>query len=144
MSELKAKIQEDIKTAMKARDSQTLTTLRGLISEVKKTEIDTKTELDDAGVVVIIQKEIKKRRDAIDFAKQAGRDEMIADNEAEIVALQNYLAEQLSEDKLKEIISELIASGSNNIGQIMGSLNKDYKGQFEGKIASGVAKELLG
>lgn len=143
MSEIKAKIQEDIKVAMRARDSKTLTTLRGLVSEIKKVEIDTRKELADAGVIEILQKEIKKRRDTIGFAEQAGRVEMVQENEQEIKLIQNYLGAQLSEDQLKEIIKTLIAAGSNNIGQIMGALNKDYKGQFEGKVASLIVKDLL-
>lgn len=143
MSEIKAKIIEDVKVAMKARDSKNLTTLRGLVSEIKKVEIDTRKDLDDAGVIAILQKEIKKRRDTIEFAKQAGRVEMVQDNEQEIKLIQNYLGAQLSEEKLKEIITKIIASGVSNIGQIMGALNKDYKGQFEGKVASGIAKDLL-
>lgn len=143
MSEIKAKIIEDVKVAMKARDSKNLITLRILVSEIKRVEIDTRKELDDAGVIVILQKEIKKRRDTIEFAKQAERAEMVQDNEQEIKLIQNYLGAQLSEDKLKEIIVKIIASGTTNIGQIMGVLNKDYKGQFEGKLASGIVKELL-
>ena len=144
MSVIKAKILEDTKLAMKAKDQLRLNTLRGLTSEIKRTEIDTRKDLDDAGVVVILQREIKKRRDALQFAQDAKREDLIEQNQAEIVIIQSYLGEQLSEDKLREIIQALIASGANNLGKIMGELSKDHKGKFEGKVASELAKSLLG
>jgi len=141
---MKNKIQEDIKVAMKSGDNQRRDTLRGLMSEIKRTEIDSQKQLDDAGVIAIIQKEIKKRRDALEFAEQAARTELIEQNKGEIAVLQSYLGEQLSEDKLRELITDLVSSGTNNMGAIMGALNKDYKGKFEGKVASQIAKEVLG
>ena len=140
---MKAKLQEDIKTAMKERDTMRLNTLRGFMSEIKREEIDTRADADDAKCLAIAQKEIKKRRDALDFARQANREDLIAQNEAELKILQGYLPEQYSEEKLKELISNLIASGADNVGKIMGALNKDHKGKFEGKIASDIAKNLI-
>jgi uncharacterized protein len=141
---MKAKLQADMIAAMKAGEKKTLSTLRGLIAEVKKTEIDTQKELDDSGVAGIIQKEVKKRRDTIQFAKDAGRHETVAECEEEIKTLQKYLGEQLSEEKLKELIQSLIAGGADNIGKVMGALNKDHKGLFDGKQASEMIKTLLG
>lgn len=143
MSEIKAKLQEDIKTAMKARDQVRLTNLRGLSSAIKQVEVDTRQELDDAAVLSIFQKEIKKRRDALQFAEDAKREDLIAQNKTEIALIQGYMGEQLSEDKLREMISQLIASGSDNLGKIMGELNKTHKGKFDGKQASELAKTLL-
>lgn len=141
---MKAKLQEDLKTAMKARDQLTVNTLRGLSAEIKKEEIDTQKQVDDARFVALVQKEVKKRRDAIEFAKNANRTDLVEQNEAEVKILQKYLGDQISEEKLRELISGLIAGGADNIGKIMGALNKDYKGKFEGKIASEIAKGLLG
>jgi uncharacterized protein YqeY len=143
MSEIKAKIQEDIKTAMKARDQERLTTLRQVTSAIKQIEVDTRTELDDAAVLSILQKEVKKRRDALQFAEDAKREDLIGQNKAEIALIQQYMGEQLSEEKLKELISGYIASGADNLGKIMGELNKSHKGKFEGKVASELAKSLL-
>lgn len=143
MSEIKNKIQEDVKAAMRAKDMPRLTTLRGLVSEIKKIEIDTRKDLDEAGVIAVLQKEIKKRRDALEFAENAKREDLISQNKSEIQLIQAYLGEQFSEDKLKEIIGGLIASGADNLGKIMGELNKAHKGKFEGKLASELAKSLL-
>ncbi|MCB0347103.1 MAG: GatB/YqeY domain-containing protein [Bdellovibrionales bacterium] len=140
---MKQQLQEDIKTAMKGGDKERLIVLRGLMSEIKKKEIDTKSELNAEQCIGVVQKEIKARRDTIEFAEKAGRDEMVAKEKKEIEFLQAYLGDQLSEDKLRELIAALIAGGADNIGKIMGALNKDYKGQFEGKQASVIVKELL-
>lgn len=144
MSAIKAKIQEEVKTAMRAREQHRLDTLRGLVSEIKRVEIDNRTDATDETVTSILQKEIKKRRDAIDFAKNAGRDELVKNNQDEVAWIQSFLGEQLSEDELKKLISQLISDGNNNLGKIMGELNKSHKGKFEGKLASELAKNLLG
>ncbi len=140
---LKKKVEEDVKVAMKARDQLLLNTTRGLLSELKREEIDTRTELTDERAIAIIQKEVKKRRDAIQFAKDAGRSELVEQNEQEVKILQKYLGDQLSEEKLKELISTLVSAGNDNIGKLMGALNKDYKGQFDGRMASEIAKGML-
>lgn len=144
MSEIKTKLLENIKEAMKAKEAEKLLTLRTLSSEIKRIEVDTRKDLSDADIIQIFQKEIKKRRDSLEFAKTAQRTDIIESTEKEIQLIQSYLGEQLSEDKLKAIISELIASGANNIGKIMGELNQKHKGKFEGKAASEIAKGLLG
>ena len=140
---VKAKLLEDIKTTMKARDQKKLTVLRGLNAAIKQVEIDTRTELKDEQIKDIIQKEIKKRRDTIKFAKDAGRTEIVEDSENEIALLSEYLGKQLSEQELGSLIQKIIADGADNIGKVMGALNKDYKGQFDGRLASELIKTNL-
>lgn len=140
---VKAKLLEDIKTTMKARDQKKLTVLRGLNAAIKQVEIDTRTELKDEQIKDIIQKEIKKRRDTIKFAKDAGRTEIVEDSENEIALLSEYLGKQLSEQELGSLIQKIIADGADNIGKVMGALNKDYKGQFDGRLASELIKSNL-
>lgn len=143
MSELKAKLQEDIKTAMRDKDKERLLTLRGLHAAVKQVEIDTRKDLDDAAVVDIVRKEIKKRRDSIEYGEQNKRFDLVDKDKAEITLLQNYLGEQISNEKLETLIKDSIAAGADNIGKIMTALNAQYKGKFEGKLASELAKKLL-
>ena len=143
MSTIKAKVQEEIKQAMKAREQHRLDTLRGLLSEIKRVEIDTRTDVNDEQVVGILQKEVKKRRDALDFAKNAGRAELVEQNQQEVTWIQAFLGEQMSEDALKKLIQDLVAAGADNLGKIMGELNKAHKGKFEGKMASEIAKSVL-
>lgn len=144
MSDIKIKIHDDIKTAMRARDQVKLTTLRQLSSAIKQVEVDNRKDVDDETVIAILQKEVKKRRDSLQFAEQAKRDDLIAQNKAELELIQSYLGAQLSEDDLRKIISSLISSGTDNLGKIMGELNKEHKGKFEGKLASDLARSLLG
>jgi uncharacterized protein YqeY len=141
---MKEKLQSDMKEAMKARDQLRLATVRGVISEIKLAEINSRETLGEEQCVAIVQKEIKKRRDALEFAQKAARAEMIEQNEAEIKILQGYLGEQLTEAQLRELINKLIAEGADNVGKIMGSLSKTHKGKFEGKSASEIAKQILG
>lgn len=140
---LKKKVEDDVKVAMKARDTVRLNTVRGLLSEMKREEIDTRTELTEDRAIAIVQREIKKRRDALDFAKNAGRAELVEQNEVELKILQSYLGEQMSEDELRTLITRLVSEGNDSLGKIMGALNADYKGRFDGRVASEVAKSAL-
>lgn len=143
MSDLKKKIQDDIKTAMKARDQVLLTNLRGLMAAVKQIEIDTRQDVDDAVVLNVIQKEVKKRRDALKFAEEHNRADLVEQNQSEIEILQRYLGAPLNEQELKDEITALIDSGADSIGKVMGGLNKSFKGRFDGGKASSLIKELL-
>lgn len=143
MATLKETIQADVKDAMRARNQEVLTTLRGITAAIKQVEIDTREELDDNAVLDVLNKEVKKRRDAIKFASEGGRDDIVEQNQAELKILGKYVGEELSEEKLREIIQALVANGANNIGAVMGTLNRDYKGRFEGKLASQIVKEIL-
>jgi uncharacterized protein len=140
---LKQKIEADLREAMKSQEKQRVTTLRGLLSEIKQVEVDTRNIVDDEKIVSIIQKEVKKFKDALKFAQDASREDLIEKNKTELTIIQSYLGEQYSEEKLRELISAIIASGGDNIGKIMGMLNKEHKGKYEGKMASEIAKELL-
>ena len=133
-----------MKEAMKNKDQTVVLTLRGVIAEVKKQEIDTKTTMNEEQVLGVIQKEIKKRRDTLKFAQDAGRQDMVEQTNLEIAILSKYLGEQISEEKLKEMIAGLIKGGADNVGKIMGALNKDHKGKFDGRLASEIAKQCLG
>ena len=140
---MKAKVQDDLKTAMKAKDQMLVDTLRGLLSELNKLELDSGKELTDESFTSTVQKEIKKRRDAIEIGEKAGRAEFVQQNAAELKLLQRYLGEQLSEEQLASLIRGAISGGADNLGKVMGFLNKEHKGKFEGKIASELAKKLL-
>ena len=141
---MKEKLQEDIKKAMKERNSPLLLILRSLQAAFKQVEIDTRQELTDADRSSILQKEIKKRRDALEFSEKANRADLIEQNQKEIAILQGYLGEQFSDEKLTELINGLVASGADNIGKVMGGLNKDHKGKFDGKRANELARQILG
>ena len=140
---IKEELQANIKTAMKAKEKQLLLTLRGLSAAVKQYEVDNRKDAEEAIVIDIFKKEIKKRRDSIEFAEKNNRDDIAKKEQSEIEVIQAYLPEQYSEEKMQNLIKELIANGSDNLGKIMQALNAEHKGNFEGKIASQIAKTLL-
>lgn len=140
---MKAKIQEDLKLAMRAQDKHRVTTLRGLISEIKRVEIDTRKELTQDDILNILQKEIKKRREAIEFAQKGDRQDLVDQNKDELEIIFSYVGKPLNDDELRSIIADIVKNGASALGQIMGELNKNHKGKFDGKLASSIAKELL-
>src|SRR6056297_2827283 len=112
MSELSQQITEDMKTAMREKNTLALNTIRMLKSAVKNSAIEkggADAELNDAEVVAVIRKEVKKRQDSIEQYKAAGREELVEQEEAELAVLNGYLPEPLSEEKIAEIIDAAIA-----------------------------------
>ena len=140
---IKTELQANIKDAMKAKNKVLLLTLRGLSAAVKQYEVDNRKDAEEVIIIDIFKKEIKKRRDSIEFAQKNNRQDLVDKEEAEIKILQEYLPAQYSNEKLEELIQTQISSGADNLGKIMSALNADHKGKFEGKIASQLAKKLL-
>ena len=126
-------IQEAVKSAMRNRDKEIVTTLRMAISELKKEEIDNKVTLDDPFVISILQRMIKQRKDAASQFQDANRPELAEKERNEITMLSEFLPEQLSEDDLLLIVKEEIisseASSMQDIGKVMGSLKSKLLGQ---------------
>lgn len=130
---LKTQIQEDIKTAMKARETNRLNTLRLLSADIKRREVDTQTELDDAAVLAIIEKACKQRKDSIAQFITAGRQDLVNQEQIELDIISAYLPAQMSDDEINTAISTAVAAtgatGPQDIGKLMGVL----KGQLAGK-----------
>lgn len=141
---IKEKMSQDLKAAMKAGEKTKVETLRTLLAALKQVEIDTRQDVTDEHASVILQKEIKKRREALEFAEKAQRTDLVEENKHEIALIQSYLGEQLTEDELRRIITSLKEGGMTNLGHVMGHLSKEYKGKYEGKVASQIAKEIMG
>jgi uncharacterized protein len=140
-------IQEAVKTAMRNRDKEIVTTLRMAISELKKEEIDNKVTLDDAFVISILQRMIKQRKDAASQFQEANRPELAEKERNEITMLSEFLPEQLSNDDLLQIVkTEIISSEANSmkdIGKIMGSLKPKLLGKADMSTVSRLVKEQL-
>lgn len=140
-------IQEAVKTAMKNRDKEIVTTLRMAISELKKEEIDNKVTLDDAFVISILQRMIKQRKDAASQFQEANRPELAEKERNEIVMLSEFLPEQLSNDDLLQIVkAEIISSEAGSmkdIGKVMGSLKPKLLGKADMSTVSRLVKEQL-
>ena len=140
-------IQEAVKTAMRNRDKEIITTLRMAISELKKEEIDNKVTLDDTFVISILQRMIKQRKDAASQFQEANRHELAEKERNEIVMLSEFLPEQLSNDELLQIVkAEIISSEAGSmkdIGKVMGSLKPKLLGKADMSTVSRLVKEQL-
>ncbi|OGW22179.1 MAG: glutamyl-tRNA amidotransferase [Nitrospinae bacterium RIFCSPLOWO2_12_FULL_47_7] len=145
---LKQKLLEDIKGAMKSRDTLKLETLRLLSSEIKNKEIDHRRELTDDEVLSLLTTQIKKRKEAISMFEQGGRTDLKEKEQKELVILGLYLPEQVSEEALrrrvKEIIKGLEAQGPKDLGKVMKVVLPEFKGKADGSLIKNLVSELLG
>ncbi|MDA9634303.1 GatB/YqeY domain-containing protein [Pseudomonadota bacterium] len=141
-------INQDLKAAMLSKDVVTRDTLRMLISDIKKFEIDERVEADDAKISNLINKNVKQRRDSIEQFKNGGRDDLVATEQSQLDVILKYLPKQLSEEEIQSLIQDGIAAVSAEDMQDMGKLMGHLKPQFEGKadmsIVSKLVRELLG
>ena len=146
---LKAQITEDMKTAMRAKDSERLGTIRLLQAAMKQKEVDERVTLDDAMVIAIVDKLIKQRQDSIDAFNKAGRQDLVDIEEAEMKVLQVYLPARLSADEVaaevKAIVAELGASGPGDMGKVMGAVKQRLAGKADmGAVSAAVKAALAG
>jgi len=146
---LKEQLMADFKEAMKAKDEVAKNTISFARAAVKQYEVDTREELDDAGVVAILAKQVKMRKDALADFEKAGRTDLVESYNAEIQILTRYLPEQLSEEKLREIVAETAAAlgiegGKQNMGKLMGPVMAKVKGLADGNAVKKVVQEFLG
>ncbi|CAM8666372.1 COG1610 Uncharacterized conserved protein [Comamonadaceae bacterium] len=146
---LKDQITEDMKTAMRAKNSERLGTIRLLLSAMKQKEVDERVVLDDAMVVAIVDKLIKQRKDSIDAFKKAERADLADKEEAEMKVLQTYLPQRMSAEEVlaevKAIVAELGASGPGDMGKVMGVVKTKLAGKAEmGTVSAAVKAALAG
>ncbi|WP_299227878.1 GatB/YqeY domain-containing protein [Sulfurihydrogenibium sp.] len=146
-AELFNKLQEEMKAAMKSGDKDKLSTLRMLISEIKKVQIDSKKELTDEEVISILQKYIKQRKEAYTQYEQAGRKDLAEKELKEIEIVQQFLPPPLSEEELIKIVEETIqevgASSIKDMGKVVKAVMDKVKGRAEGSLISKIVKEKL-
>lgn len=147
---LKDQLNNDLKTAMKAGDETRKTTLRSLMAAIKQTEIDQRGsggDLDEAGLLAIIQKEAKSRRESIADAHKAGRADLATGYEVELQIIETYLPQQLTRAELVALaqaaIAEAGATDAKQIGAVMKILSPRTKGQADGRLVNEVVRELL-
>ena len=144
---LKDQLKDDMKTAMKAREEGklALSVIRMVNAAIKQVEIDKKVELDDAGVLDILAKEMKTRHDSLEEFKKGNRQDLVDHVEAEMAVLKKYLPEQLSEEEIRTIVKDAIAACGDdlNMGNVMKYVMPKTKGRADGKVVSSIVKELL-
>jgi hypothetical protein len=145
---LRTQIKDDIKTAMKAKETEKRDALRLLDSAMKQIEVDERRELSDEDVTAIILKQIKQRNDSITQFENAGRDELAQKERAEIAVFEPYLPAQLSDEELtsaiQAIITEVGAESMKDMGKVMGSAKAKIGTQADGKRINECVKSLLG
>ncbi len=143
----KQQLQEALKEAMRQRDDLQKRTLRLALAAIKLAEVEHGGELDESAVLSVLQKEIKARRETIEGAQRAGRDDLIADAEAEIAVLQEFLPPPLTPEALealvREVIAEVGATSPRDMGKVMAALMPRLQGRATGKEASQEVRRLL-
>ncbi len=141
---MKAQLQAAMKDAMRAKDKPKLDTIRGILAAIQYEEMEKKVEpLPDAGIVELLQREIKKRREEIEFAEKANRPELVTALNADIKMIEAFLPKQLSADEISAIVAGLRATDpALNMGGVMKVLKEKYAGQYDGKVASEIVKKL--
>ena len=149
MATLKERITEDMKAAMRAKETERLGTIRLLTAAMKQKEVDERIELDDAAVVGIVDKLIKQRKDSIDAFTKAGRQDLADKEAAEVTVLQAYLPARLSQDEIaaevKALVAELGAKGPGDMGKVMAAAKQRLAGKAEmGQVSAAVKAALAG
>ena len=141
---LKDQIRDDLNAARRDRDKNRTTLLTMTISEIKNKEIEVKHELSDPEIVDVVQKAIKRRREASEQMRAGNRLDLAEKEDAEAALLSAYLPPQLSEAEVRALIREAIDGGASNMGAVMGKISGRIKGLFDGKEANRLVKEELG
>ncbi|MFO7604210.1 MAG: GatB/YqeY domain-containing protein [Gammaproteobacteria bacterium] len=146
-SELKTRITEDVKTAMRNKDKVLLGTLRLITAAIKQREVDERIELDDSQVLAVLEKMVKQRKDSIAQYSKAGRDDLRSIEEAELAIITTYMPEQLSAAEIETLINEAVAaSGASemkDMGKVMGILKPKLAGRADMGLVSQLIKKRL-
>lgn len=144
---LKEQITEDMKSAMRAKEAERLGTIRLLLAAIKQREVDERVTVDDAGVIAIVEKLIKQRKDSIEQFQKAGRTDLVDQESKELGILQAYMPAQLSEAEvqaaIQNTISSLGAAGPQDMGKVIGALKAQLAGKADMGMVSGMVKAAL-
>jgi uncharacterized protein YqeY len=147
MSTLKDRVTEDMKTAMRAKDAERLSTIRMLLAACKQREVDERIVLDDAAVIGLVDKLIKQRKDSITAFQQGGRIDLADKEAAEVKVLEAYLPQRLSAEEVSAaiaaIVAELGATGPGDMGKVMGAAKAQLAGKAEMGLVSAAVKQAL-
>jgi uncharacterized protein YqeY len=144
---LEEKLMEDMKLAMKSRNRIELDTIRILRAQIKLASIDKKDNLDEAELAQVLQKEAKKRKEAIEMYQKGNREDLVKKENSELSVISKYLPEQLSEKDLEEIVNQAIESlqvtSEKDMGRVMGAIMPKVKGKADGKLVQQKVKDSL-
>ena len=144
----KIAIEDAMKAAMRAKDKPTLSTIRLILAEIKRIEVDERIDIDNDRIIAVLDKMLKQRRDSIEQFRAASREDLAEIEEAEMVTIQSFLPTQLSEQEIADLVAEAIsASGAQSMkdmGKVMGILKPQLQGRADIGAVSGKIKAALG
>lgn len=146
-SALKQRISDDMKAAMRARDSKRLGVIRLVLADIKRIEVDSRQDLSDGDIVSVLQKMVKQRRDSISQYEKGGRPELAEQEQFEITVIEEYLPQMMSEEEIDAAVAgEIQASGASSVkdmGKVMGALKAKLAGQADMGVVSARVKAHL-
>jgi len=146
---IKEQLMADMKVAMKAREEGklALNVIRMARAHIKQAEIDGgHVDFDDDQVLAILRKEVKQRKETLDEIRNSGRDDLVAETEAEITVLKKYLPPEMSEEAIRKVVTDVIAElepGQKTMGSVMKAVIAKLKGQADGKVINRIVREVL-
>ena len=146
---IKEQLMADMKVAMKAREEGklALNVIRMARAHIKQAEIDGgHVDFDDDQVLAILRKEVKQRKETLDEIRNSGRDDLVAETEAEITVLKKYLPPEMSEEAIRKVVTDVIAElepGQKTMGSVMKAVMAKLKGQVDGKVINRIVREVL-
>lgn len=144
MSELLARLRTDLNDARRERDKLRTLVLTTTLSEVKNRQIELGREPTDEDVTEVVSRAIRKRREAAEQIRAAGRTDLADREEQEAALLMPYMPAQLSEAEVRQLVKDAIAGGANNVGAVMGAIMPRVKGRFDGRETNRIVREELG
>lgn len=146
---IKEQLMADMKVAMKAREEGklALNVIRMARAHIKQAEIDGgHVDFDDDQVLAILRKEVKQRKETLDEIRNSGRNDLVAETEAEITVLKKYLPPEMSEEAIRKVVTDVIAElepGQKTMGSVMKAVMAKLKGQADGKVINRIVREVL-
>lgn len=147
MGGLRERLQQDLHQAMRSRDEQRKAALRMVITAIQLAEAESSRTLDDAAIIDLIRREVKRREEAVSMMREAGREDRVAEELPELEILRAYLPRQLDEVEIRalvqSVIDELGAGSPRDLGRVMGAVMPRVRGRADGRLVNKIARELL-
>jgi uncharacterized protein YqeY len=143
VSELIARLQNDLNAARKAQDKASTLLLGTILADVKNRKIELQRDLTDDDVREVLRRGIKRRRESIEMYEKGGREDLAERERAEVTSLESYLPANVSDEELRVAVQGAIAGGAKNIGAVMGKLMPQFKGRADGATLNRIAREEL-
>jgi uncharacterized protein YqeY len=143
VSELVARLRNDLNAARKAQDKAAILLLGTILSDTKNRRIELMRDLTDDDVREVLRRGIKRRRESVEMYEKGGRNDLVEKERAEITALEQYLPANVDDDEIRDAVRQAIGAGASNIGALMGAVMPRFKGRAEGATINRIAREEL-